>query len=93
MKCLVLTATQSDADGYSSWLLTKKNFSDSKKKIANVSALFGINCTEEERRMNVCRLNPIAIREADYLNDTPGTIVGVAGCSKVGRPHIVSTWI
>lgn len=93
MNCLVVTATQSDAEGYSSWVLSKKNFSDCKKKIAHVTNFVGINMTEEERKLGVCRFNAIATRESEFLQDYTGSMVAVAGSSKVGRPALVSTWI
>jgi hypothetical protein len=93
MKCLVVTATQANASGYESWLLSKSSFSESKTKLAHPTAVFGLNVTDEERRLGVTRLNSIAVRESEYQMDNPGTVLGVAGCSKVGRPAIVSSWL
>jgi hypothetical protein len=91
MRCLVLTASQSDTEGYSAWLLTKKNFSDSKTKVAHVTAMIGLNMTESERRQNICRYNYVALREAEFMQDKPA-YVAVAGCTKVGRPSLISCW-
>jgi hypothetical protein len=90
-RCLVATATQSDTEGYSTWLLSKKNFSDCKKKVAHVTAMIGLNMTEQERRMQVCRYNYVALREAEFMAQKP-VYISVAGCTKVGRPSMVSAW-
>ncbi len=90
---LVLTATQSNKDGYSAWTLGMENFSGGKEKNAHVTAMIGLNMTQTERRMQTCRMNMVALREADYLTQLPGQIIGVSGCTLVGHPHIISTWI
>lgn len=90
-RSLVVTASQSDTDGYNAWLLSKKNFSDCKKKIAHVTAMIGLNMTEQERRMGVCRYNYVALREAEFMQGRPN-YVAVAGCTKVGRPSLISSW-
>lgn len=92
MRALVVTATQSTRDGYSSWLLSKKDVSDCKKKVAHVTAMIGLNMTEEERRVGVCRYNYVALREAEFMEEKP-ICVGVAGCTKVGRPSLISAWV
>ena len=91
MRGLVLTATQSDTEGYTAWLLSKKNFSDSKTKVAHVTAMIGLNMTESERRQNICRYNYVALREAEFMQERPA-YVAVAGCTKVGRPSLISCW-
>lgn len=91
MRCLVVTASQSDTEGYSAWLLSKKNFSDCKKKVAHVTAMIGLNMTEEERRKQVCRYNYVALREAEFMASRPAFVV-TAGCTKVGRPSMISSW-
>lgn len=67
MKCLVVTVTQSDADAYTSKTLSRKNFSEDKRKFAHVTAFFGINQTEEEKAKGVFRLNRLVARE-DYFD-------------------------
>lgn len=92
MRCLVVTATQSDAPGYNKWLLDMSNFSRSKTKMAHVTGMVGLNMTQMERRANVCRYNWVCIRESDHLDGKPNC-VGVAGCIRVGRPSIISQWV
>lgn len=90
-RSLVVTASQSDTEGYSAWLLGKKNFSDARNKIDNVTAMIGLNMTEAERRLGVCRYNYVALREAEFMADRP-SYVAVAGCTRVGRPSMISCW-
>lgn len=90
---LVLTATQSNKDGYSAWTLGMENFSGGKEKNAHVTGMVGLNMTQTERRMQTCRMNWVALREADYMTQLPGQIIGVSGCTLVGHPHIISTWV
>lgn len=90
-RCLVVTATQSDADGYSSWLLSKKNFSDSKTKNAHVTAMIGLNMTEADRKNRTCRYNYVALREAEFMEGRPA-YVAVTGCTRIGRPSMLSCW-
>lgn len=91
-RCLVVTATQATREGYSAWLLTKKDVSDCKKKVANVTAMIGLNMTEEEKQQGICRYNYVALREAEFMQDYP-SCVGVAGCTRVGRPSLISAWV
>lgn len=90
---LVLTATQATRAGYSSWLLNKADVSESKTKTAHCTSLFGINLTDVERRHQTCRLNPIALREAEYMAENPSSVVAVAGCHQIGRPYMKSCWV
>lgn len=91
MRCLVVTATQSDTEGYSSWLLSKKNFSDSKTKNAHVTAMIGLNMTDADKKNRTCRYNYVALREAEFMEDKPA-YVAVTGCTRIGRPSMRSCW-
>lgn len=92
-RCLGMTATQSKADGYSSWLLGRESFSGSKAKNAHVNAMVGINITEVERANQVCRFNWIVLREAEYMLQYPKKILAVAGTPAIGRYHKLSCWV
>lgn len=61
----VVTATQSDAKGYTIKWLGLENFSDSKDKNGHCSDMIGINQSSEEKRYGVYRLNWVARRNAD----------------------------
>jgi len=86
---LVVTATQGDAASYDAHIIRRKNFSDDRRKNDHVTAMLGINATEEEQESGVFRLNWTKRREEAY---TESRCVYVAGCLNLGRPHIVSTF-
>lgn len=92
-KTMVLSATQCDTDGYSTWLLQMDNFSGSKTKNAHVTAMVGINMTAEEKSLGVCRLNHVALRDSEYMTQRREKVVAVAGCTLIGDPHMVSCWV
>lgn len=87
--CLVLTASQADAASYDTKLLTKKNFSEDKRKMAHATGVVGLNITSYEKDKGLCRLNWIVRREGSY---SPRRCVNVAGCLSIGRPAIKSIW-
>ena len=60
--CLVVTATQSDAEGYGKKRLTKKNFSGDRRKNDHVSAQFDITMTQDEEAQEIVRVSEVAIR-------------------------------
>jgi hypothetical protein len=64
---LLATATQGDAKSNKSNILTVDNFSEDKRKIGHVTALFGLNRDPEgrEARLKMIRLNKIVAREGD----------------------------
>jgi hypothetical protein len=87
--CLVVTATQADADSYDRKLLKRKNFSDDRRKHDHVTAMIGINSTDEEKSMGITRLNFLDRRDSEY---TEGGQVWVVGNLDLGRPVIISTY-
>jgi replicative DNA helicase len=91
--CLVLTASQTNASGYGSWVIGREQFSGSKAKLAHATAIIGISITELERTNQVCRFNFVVQREAEYMSDLPGRMVAVAGCPRIGRMHLASAWV
>jgi hypothetical protein len=89
LHCLVVTATQADASSYDKPTLTRKNFSDDKRKLSHVTGMVGINSTHDERLSGIRRLNWIVIRDSDLLE---GTMVHVAGCVAFCHPTMKSCW-
>ena len=85
--CLVLTATQANAEGGRISRLGRGNFSDDKRKLAHVTAMIGINQTTEEKENQLMRLNFIGVREGEYLETK---CVHIVGCLRIGRPWILS---
>jgi hypothetical protein len=86
--CLV-TATQSDAASYKTWLLTRDNFSEDKRKLAHVTGMCGINQTEEEKKFGIYRLNWLALREGIYYETR---YVTTCGSLAVSNPAMKSVW-
>lgn len=89
LHCLIVSATQSDADAYDQTILTRKNFSGDKRKNAHPSVQIGINVSDRERQQGSCRLNIIVAREMEY---NPRRVVHVAGCLPLGNPAVCSCW-
>jgi hypothetical protein len=62
--CNVTTATQADSASYYKFLLSLDNFSEDKRKFSHVTAFFGLNQMEEEKKRKFMRINPLMMREA-----------------------------
>lgn len=88
-KCLLVTATQSDANAYSSVILDRKNFSEDKRKLAHPTGVVGINVTGAEKENGVCRLNWIVARGFEYHVKR---CCHVAGCLGLANPAIQSIY-
>ena len=87
--CLVVTATQANAQSYNASLLDMANFSEDKRKYAHVTGMVGLNCTATEKQRGVMRLNWLALREDE---SSPTHCVHVAGCLALGNPAVCSTY-
>lgn len=85
--CLLITATQSDADSYDRETLKMKNFSDDRRKIDSVTGMIGINQTEGEKKRGIMRLNWVSLRDDEFH---PANCVHVAGCLALANPAIKS---
>jgi hypothetical protein len=70
--------------------MTRKNFSEDKRKIAHVTGMPAINQTDEEKRQGVVRINWVALREAHY---TESNEVTVAGELAIANPAMLSKWL
>lgn len=86
---LVVTATQADAASYDVNLLTRKNFSEDKRKLSHVTGMAGLNQNEEEKAKGLYRLNWILLREGIYFESK---CVTVAGSLALASPAMKSTW-
>lgn len=88
--CFVVTATQSAASAYSKGekgLLTKRDFSGRKTKIAHVNGMIGINVNSKEKDQGMARINWVVRRKGHY-NDQH--YCRVAGNLDIGNPCIIS---
>lgn len=87
---LVITATQADAKSYDqSGLLAMKNFSEDKRKYSHVTAMYGLNQTAEQKKIGLMQVNEIVIREGDFDNTKPVTLLQRL---QKGRPFLGSFW-
>jgi hypothetical protein len=87
--CLLLTATQADAASYDSELLKKNNFSEDKRKYGHVTAMFGLNQNETEKREGRYRLNLLVGREIDWGENE---VCHVAGSLAICSPMLKAIW-
>ncbi len=88
--CAVITASQTDAKAYDErYLISRKNFSNDKRKLAHVTGMIGINQTSDEKEKGLCRLNWVVGRRGKYSDKR---VCYVAGCLDVARPHVLSIW-
>lgn len=88
-RCLVATATQSDADSYDTWLMSMDNFSEDKRKYGHVTGTVGINQTHAEKEKGVYRLNWVTGRA---LRFSEKKVIWCAGCLSIGQPFIHSSF-
>ena len=86
---LVVTATQVKREAYDAWVIRKEHMADDKRKLAEVTAMIGINRTAHEIRDQVWRLNLVVGRSVHLPDDQ---CVYTAGCLWIGSPGEVSTF-
>lgn len=74
---LVISATQADAASYTKRQLTMSNFSEDKRKLAHVTAQYGLNqdSSGREKRLSIMRINAIVVREGDFVSDDEVTVL------------------
>lgn len=89
LHCLVLTATQTDAASYDAQILSRRHFSEDKRKFAHVTGMIGLNQTPDEKEDQVMRLNWILRRDGNY-NESKTVVV--ANCLALGNPCVRSCW-
>jgi hypothetical protein len=66
--CLLLSASQSDTEGFDKKFLSKKNFSEDRRKLDHVTAMIGLNMTPEEKKKGLLRMNDIVARDTEGSN-------------------------
>jgi hypothetical protein len=65
----VITATQADAQSYDGSDITMSNFTEDKRKLGHVTAMFAINQTKDEKKEKIARLGVVVAREDDFHID------------------------
>jgi len=88
---LVVTATQADAKSYEQNRLKITNFSEDRRKIDHVTAMYGLNrdTKDREKQLGLMRINELAIREGDFSNLNEVTILQNL---HRGQPFLGSFW-
>jgi hypothetical protein len=89
LNCLLVTATQAKAESYDANLITKRHFSEDKRKNAHVNLMIGLNSNRQERELGITRINQVVSREGEYGENK---CIHVAGCLAIGNPAIRSCW-
>ncbi len=86
---LLVTATQADAESYKKGRLSISNFSEDKRKLAHVTAQYGLNQDPQgrEKQLGIMRINEIVIREGEFSSDSE--VVLLQDLS-IGRPFLES---
>ena len=86
---LLLTATQADAESYKKGRLSLSNFSEDKRKLAHVTAQYGLNQDPQgrEKKLGIMRINEIVVREGEFSTDNE---VHVLQDLSIGRPFLES---
>lgn len=65
---LIVAPTQADAKSYEQYLLKLGNFSEDKRKLAHVTAMYGLNQSPDgrEKKLGIMRWNKIVVREDGF---------------------------
>ncbi len=74
---LMVSATQADTDSYKKGRLSMSNFSEDKRKLAHVTAQYGLNqdVAGREKSLGVLRINEIVVREGEFSSDNEVAIL------------------
>lgn len=86
---LVVAPTQADAKSYEQELLKLNNFSEDKRKLAHVTAMYGLNQSPDgrEKKLGIMRINKIVVREDGFHNTDQ---VHVLQRLQIGKPNLGS---
>lgn len=86
---LTVSPTQADSKSYMQDLLTRSNFSEDKRKMAHVTAMYGLNqdVKGRERKLGIVRINKIVLREDGFHESDQ---VRVLQRLQIGRPNLGS---
>lgn len=82
---LFMSASQSDTPGFDAPFLGRKNFSEDRRKLDHVTAMYGINMTEREKKKGIARINDIVGRDVEG-----GKYVHILHRLQMGQPVINS---
>ena len=85
--CLIVTATQADAKSYDTDLIKRSNFTEDKRKYSHVTGIYGLNQSDEQKKIGIIRINELFVRDDDF--NTTNQIWLLQRLQK-GRPFIGS---
>lgn len=85
----IVSPTQADAKSYEQYLLKLGNFSEDKRKLAHVTAMYGLNQSPDgrEKKLGIMRINKIVVREDGFHESDQ---VHVLQRLQIGRPNLGS---
>jgi len=86
--CLLITATQGDAQSYNKKYLDMGNFSDDRRKNDHATASYGLTQTKEDKQNDCVGVNEIYVRHGTSV----GGSVLVYRCLPIGKFHAASAW-
>lgn len=84
-KILLIGATQSDALGFDAALLGRKNFNNDRRILDHITALYGLNMSDREKKRGTMRINNILEREGEGSQ-----VIQVYHRLQIGRPILGS---
>lgn len=87
--CLVITATQTDADSYKLHTITLNNFTEDKRKFGHVTSMYSLNKTDAEKAAGLMRIACILGRDDEFDSRRQ---VKVMQNLQDGRAHVGSYW-
>jgi hypothetical protein len=87
--CLLVTASQTNTASYRAEVMEMSHFSEDKRKLAHVTGAVGINQSDEDKEQQICRLNWMVLREAEFHNKE---CVYCAGALALAMPCVKSCW-
>jgi hypothetical protein len=73
--CLIISATQADAASYTTDTMSMANFSEDKRKYGHVTAMWGLNQTDEEKVRGEMRINQLVARSDAFSSRDTVTIL------------------
>lgn len=86
---LIITATQTDASSPDVGTITRKHFSEDKRKYGHVTCMLALNQTVEEKTRGIMRVNVVLQREGDYNERETVTVLQAL---RIGQPMIGAFW-
>lgn len=87
LQVAVLTATQTDSQGFYVKTLSADNFSEDKRKFSHVNLILTLNQTKAEKADGIMRIGKMFDRDSEYDERRVATVLE---CRAIGRPYLTS---